>query len=159
MGAVICAHARMCVCARVSARAACACSRVQERSKKVINKRVRDRSRNRTWNLARTSGFASVDRSQPAAPPSSASRAYVGDTVVTQLEYTIPPCPPRKLQHSDTSTTLAWLSCPSFPISKESTFLKRKVRSCTWQGHGLCCKAGYSVPVSESFYSTHYLHF
>jgi len=30
-----------------------------------------------------TSGLASVDLSQPAAPPLSASAAYVGDTVVT----------------------------------------------------------------------------
>lgn len=45
-----------------------------------------------TLNLPATSGLASIDLSHPAAPPSSASRAYVGDTVVTAFEYIMPPC-------------------------------------------------------------------
>ena len=45
-----------------------------------------------TLNLLLTSGFASVALSQPAAPPSKASLAYAGETVVTTLLYTMPPC-------------------------------------------------------------------
>lgn len=49
-------------------------------------------ARHPTLNLHRTSGLASVALSQPAAPPSRASFAYVGETVVTTLENMIPPC-------------------------------------------------------------------
>ena len=84
-----------------------------------------------TENFSRTSGRTNVDLSHPAEPPPTASSAYVGETVVTALEYTMPPCTFPKLIFD-----FYWLEsrrCWSDNTTQQKYCKTRKLDPWTWK--------------------------